>query len=137
ITMFVGGWRAMSQTDLKLLLAHGTTSQLGLLVVLFGLGFEDATLAGATLLLAHALFKAALFMVVGIVDHQAHTRDARRLSQLHRSMPVTTTLAVIGAASMAGVPPLLGFVAKEGALEALLHLDTGWGPWAVAAVVAG
>lgn len=137
VTMFVGGWRALSQNDLKLLLAHGTTSQLGLLVVLFGMGFEDATLAGAALLLAHALFKAALFMVVGIVDHQAHTRDARRLSELHRSMPVTTGMAVVGAASMAGLPPLLGFVAKEGAFESLLHVDAAWGGWALAAVAAG
>ena len=119
-TMVVGGWRALSQHDLKLLLAHGTVSQLGLMVVLFGLGYPAATAAGAVLLLAHALFKATLFMVVGIVDHQAHTRDLRRLDRLHRPLRATFVLAAIGAASMAGLPPLLGFVAKEEALAALL-----------------
>ncbi|CAN5571214.1 Na+/H+ antiporter subunit A [soil metagenome] len=118
-TMIVGGWRAMSQRDAKLLLAHGTTSQLGLLVVLFGAGYEKATLAGATVLLAHGAFKAALFMVVGIVDHKAGTRDITRLSGMHRPLRTTFLVAVAAVASMAGLPPMLGFVAKEGAFEAL------------------
>jgi multicomponent Na+:H+ antiporter subunit A len=126
-TLLIGGWRAVAQRDLKLLLAHGTTSQLGLMVVLLGAGFEQATLAGATLLLAHGAFKAALFMVVGIVDHQAHTRDLRRLSGLHRSLRPTFVVAVLAVASMAGLPPLLGFVAKEAAYEAFVHADIG--PW--------
>ena len=130
-TMVVGGWRALSQHDLKLLLAHGTVSQLGLMVVLFGLGYPAATAAGAVLLLAHALFKATLFMVVGIVDHQAHTRDLRRLDRLHRPLRATFVLAAIGAASMAGLPPLLGFIAKESAYESLADR------WLVLAIVVG
>jgi multicomponent Na+:H+ antiporter subunit A len=118
-TMLIGGWRALAQRDAKLLLAHGTTSQLGLLVVLFGAGYEKATLAGVAVLLAHGAFKAALFMVVGIVDHKAGTRDITRLSGLHRPLRPTFVVALVSVASMAGLPPMLGFVAKEGAFEAL------------------
>ena len=132
-TMIVGGWRALAQRDAKLLLAHGTTSQLGLLVVLFGAGYTQATIAGATLLLAHAAFKAALFMVVGIVDHKAGTRDITRLNGLHRPLRATFWVAALAAGSMAGLPPLLGFVAKEGALGALS--SAGAAPWRHMAVL--
>jgi multicomponent Na+:H+ antiporter subunit A len=118
LTMVLGGWRALRQYDLKLLLAFGTVSQLGLLVVLVGAGTRDAALAGMYLLLVHAAFKAALFMVVGIVDHETGTRDLRKLSGLRTSTPVTCACAVIAAASMAGLPPLGGFVGKEAAFAA-------------------
>ena len=124
-TMLLGGWRALRQHDLKLLLAYGTVSQLGFLVVLFGAGLPAATLAGTTLILAHALFKAPLFMAAGIVDHQAHTRDIRRLRGLHRPLRPTFVVAAIAAASMAGLPPLFGFIAKEAGYEAYLHGDLG------------
>src|SRR5690606_22741953 len=113
LTMLVGGWRALRQHDLKLLLAYGTVSQPGFRVLVTGFGTRDAALAGVALLVAHALFKAALSLVVGIVDHAAGTRDQRRLSGLGRRMPVIAAIAAIAAASMAGLPPLLGFVAKE------------------------
>jgi multicomponent Na+:H+ antiporter subunit A len=120
LTMLLGGWRALRETDLKRLLAYGTVSQLGFLVVLFGSGNEGAALAGTAMLLAHALFKAALFLVVGIVDHAAGTRELGRLSGVGRSMPWVCAAAVPAGASMAGVPPLAGFVGKEAALESLL-----------------
>ena len=88
LTMLVGGWRALRQYDLKLLLAYGTVSQLGFLVLVTGFGTRDSALAGVALLTAHALFKSALFLVVGIVDHAAGTRDWRKLSGLGRRMPV-------------------------------------------------
>lgn len=121
VTMLVGGWRALDQFDLKLLLAQGTVSQLGFIVVLVGLGIPELTFAGVAVILAHAIFKATLFMVAGIVDHQAHTRDLRRLSGLGSVMPTTFVVAVIAAASMVGIPGLLGFVSKEAALEGLVH----------------
>jgi len=124
-TMLVGGYRALRQHDLKLLLAFGTVSQLGFLIALFGAGTPAATFAGAALLLAHGLFKAALFMVVGIVDHSAHTRDLRRLHGLARGLPAAFAVAAIAGASMAGLPPLLGFISKEAAYEAFLHGDLG------------
>ena len=115
--MLVGGWAALRQTDLKLLLAYGTVSQLGFLTVVFGAGTRDAALAGLAMLLAHALFKAALFLVVGVVDHTTGTRDLRELSGLGRRAPVLAVVAALAAASMAGLPPLAGFVAKEAAFE--------------------
>ncbi|WBB70325.1 Na+/H+ antiporter subunit A [Micromonospora sp. WMMD812] len=119
-TMLVGGWAALRQTDLKLLLAYGTVSQLGLLVVLTGAGTPDAALAGAAMLLAHALFKAALFLVVGVIDHGAGTRDLRELSGLRHGSGPLVTVAVLAAASMAGLPPLVGFVAKEAVFAAFI-----------------
>jgi len=138
-TMLVGGWRALRQYDLKLLLAYGTVSQLGFLVLVTGFGTRDAALAGLALLLAHALFKAALFLVVGIVDHAAGTRDWRKLSGLGRRMPVVATAAILAAASMAGLPPLIGFVAKETVFSAYLDATTagttGLAGWAWLALV--
>jgi multicomponent Na+:H+ antiporter subunit A len=124
-SMLLGGYRALRQTDLKLLLALGTVSQLGFMIVLFGIGDPDATYAGVAVLLAHSLFKAALFMTAGVVDHQAHTRDIGRLSGLGRRMPATAVVAGLAAASMAGVPALFGFVAKEAGIDGLLHHGAG------------
>lgn len=115
-TMVVGGLRALRQTDLKLLLAHGTVSQLGFLMLLFGAGQYKIAQAGVVLLLAHGAFKAALFMVVGMVDHEVGTRDIRELHGFGRSWMPTLVVGVVGAASMAGLPPLFGFIAKEKAL---------------------
>lgn len=133
-TMIIGGWRALRQFDLKLLLAYGTVSQLGFLMLVVGVGNREAALAGLGLLLAHGLFKATLFLVVGIIDHRAGTRDLRELSGLRRKAPWLATIAVIGAASMAGLPPLLGFVAKESVYDAFVQgveHDGGWVSWTV------
>jgi multicomponent Na+:H+ antiporter subunit A len=125
VTMVGGGLRALRRYDLKQLLAFGTVSQLGFLMVLLGIGRPDATVAGCAVLLAHGLFKAALFMVVGIVDHQAGTRDIRALPALGPGWAPTKVVAVVSAASMAGVPPLAGFIAKESAYEALTYGSAG------------
>lgn len=126
-SLLLGGYRALRETDLKALLAYGTISQLGFMLLLLGSGHPELVHAGIAVLVAHALFKAALFLTVGVVDHAAHTRDIRRLTGLARAMPVTALAAAVAAASMAGVPPLLGFVAKETALEAALHADLAGG----------
>ncbi|MGW0045451.1 Na+/H+ antiporter subunit A [Rhodococcus sp. NPDC003348] len=118
-TMLLGGWRAMRAFDLKLILAFGTVSQLGFLTILVGTGTRDAALAGIALVVAHAMFKAALFMVVGIIDHTTGTRDIRKLAHLGKAAPVLCVVAIAAAASMAGLPPFFGFVGKEGALEAI------------------
>ena len=119
------------------MLAYGTVSQLGFLTLVFGFGSPETTLAGAALLLAHGAFKASLFMTVGVVDHQTHTRDVRRLSGLGRVLPVTAITAILAAASMAGLPPLLGFVAKEAVFEALLHTGDTTGLVLITGVVLG
>jgi multicomponent Na+:H+ antiporter subunit A len=135
-TMVAGGLRALRPFDLKQLLAFGTISQLGFMVALFGIGHPKATAAGCALLLAHGLFKAALFMVVGIVDHETHTRDIRSLPTLAAGWAPTRVVALASAASMAGIPPLAGFIAKEEAYGALVHGSAG-DRLALAAIVAG
>ncbi|WP_280387874.1 Na+/H+ antiporter subunit A [Nocardia wallacei] len=121
LSMVLAGLRALQVTDLKLVLAFGTVSQLGFLITLVGIGTPDAALAGVAMIVAHALFKACLFMVVGVIDHCAGTRDLRRLSGLGRRAPVLCATAILAGASMAGIPPLLGFVGKESALGAVLN----------------
>jgi multicomponent Na+:H+ antiporter subunit A len=118
-TMFWGAYLALRQVDLKALLAYSTVSQLGILTALYGAGFEFAATAH---LVNHAAFKATLFLVVGIVDHETGSRDISKLSGLWRKLPVTTVLAVPAALSMAGLPPLGGFISKELFFEEMLHL---------------
>ena len=120
-TMLMGGWMALRQKDLKLILAYGTVSQLGFITATVAIGSREAMLAGLALTFAHSLFKATLFMIVGAIDHTSGTRDIRELSGLGRKQPFIAVLAIISAASMAGIPPLFGFVAKESVLEAVLH----------------
>jgi multicomponent K+:H+ antiporter subunit A len=112
-TLLFGAWVALSRQDLKSLLAYSTVSQLGLIMLLLGIGTPLAELAALFHLLNHALFKASLFMAAGIVDHETGTRDLRRLSGLARHMPITTALAAVAAGAMAGVPLLNGFLSKE------------------------
>ena len=122
-TMILAGWRALQVTDLKLVLAFGTVSQLGFLVVLVGIGTPAAALAGVALIVAHALFKASLFMVVGIIDHSAGTRDLRQLTGLGKREPWLLGISALAALSMAGLPPLFGFVGKESALAAVADAE--------------
>ena len=137
LTMLIGGYRALRQFDLKLLLAYGTVSQLGFLVLLVGGGTQNLALAGIAMLLIHALFKACLFLTVGAIDHATGTRDLRILTGLGRRMPVLAVASTLAAASMAGVPPLLGFVGKEAAYAALLHEPGPWGLPLLVVVIAG
>lgn len=113
LTLLVGTVLAIRQTDLKLMLAYTTVGSLGLLVMLTGLGSEKAVEAAVLYLLAHSMFKGALFMVVGSVDHEAGSRDVTVLAGLRRAMPVTFWSAVLAGASMAGLPLFFGFLAKE------------------------
>ena len=128
LTMLVGGWRALRQVDVKLLLAYGTVSQLGFLMVVLSIGSRTAALAGTAVLLAHALFKATLFLVVGVVDTLTGTRDVHKLSGVGRQLPAVAVAAALAGASMAGLPPLLGFVGKETLFTSLLHLADGETP---------
>ncbi len=117
-----GAVGALRHRDAKLILAWGTVSQLGLMVTLLSVGTAKAVLAALALLFSHALFKAALFLVVGEVDVRTGTRDIGDLGGLHRSMPAAFAVALLAGGSMVGLPPLLGFVAKETAIEAVLAL---------------
>ena len=128
-TMVFGGWVALKQTDLKLILAYGTVSQLGFLALIVSAGTPNALYAAMAMMLAHSLFKAALFLTVGIIDHQSGTRNIHKLSGIFRRAPVLFAVGLISAASTAGIPPLAGFVAKEAVLETylerLMHAENG------------
>ncbi|MDH3249646.1 MAG: proton-conducting transporter membrane subunit [Acidimicrobiia bacterium] len=122
ITMALGGWAALRQTDLKLLLAYGTVSQLGFLFALVGSGDRNLAFGGLALLVAHAAFKASLFMTVGAIDKLTGTRDVRLLSGLARSQPALFWTAIAATASMAAFPLTFGFAAKEAVFDGLLGL---------------
>ena len=125
VTFLLGGVAGFFQTDLKRVLAYTTVGVLGALTVLLGLPGEKARTAFVLLLLAHALYKAGLFMIVGIVDHATHTRDWRQLGNLARLLPLTAAAAILAAASKAGLPPLIGFLAKEKSYMASLAASPG------------
>jgi multicomponent Na+:H+ antiporter subunit A len=119
--MLVGALAALAKTDLKQILAHSTVSVLGILTLLTGLGTVRAFEALAVYLLAHGLYKGALFLTAGAIDHETGTRDILRLGGLRRRMPLTAAAGLLAALSMAGLPPLLGFVSKEMLYQAGLH----------------
>lgn len=134
LTLFWGSFFAVKQTDLKAILAFSTVSQLGLIMSLLGasgisyhvdsdsLIFQFAAFAAIFHLINHAVFKGSLFMIAGIVDHETGTRDIRKLGGLMGIMPVSFTVAFIGALSMAGLPPFGGFLSKELFLKPILAL---------------
>ena len=131
ITMILGAAVALFRHDLKAILAYSTISHLGLLTMLFGFGTPVAAMVGVFHLLNHALFKAALFMNAGIVDHETGTRDIRLLGGLATLMPITATLGIVASASMAGLPPLAGFLSKEMMLEEAGHTLWAGQAWIV------
>ncbi|HXS03996.1 MAG TPA: monovalent cation/H+ antiporter subunit A, partial [Rhodanobacter sp.] len=112
-TLILGAYAAMFEQDLKGVLAYSTISHLGLITMLVGLGSALGVVAAIFHIVNHATFKASLFMAAGAVDHEAGTRDLRKLGGLRRVMPVTATLALVAGAAMAGVPLLNGFLSKE------------------------
>ncbi len=113
ITLIIGAYTALFKHDLKGLLAYSTISHLGLITLLFGFGTHMAAVAAIFHIINHATFKASLFMVAGIIDHETGSRDMRKLNGLLKYMPHTAVLAMIAAAAMAGVPLLNGFLSKE------------------------
>ncbi len=121
ITMVLGAFIAIFKHDLKALLAFSTVSHLGLITMLLGTGTAFGAMAAMFHIMNHAAFKAALFMSAGIVDHETHTRDIRKLGGLRHLMPITFTIVVFGALSMAGIPFLNGFLSKEMMLEEATH----------------
>ncbi len=122
-TMVFAAYVAVFKHDIKGLLAYSTISHLGLITFLLGLDSPLSALAAVFHIVNHAIFKASLFMAAGIIDHEAGTRDMRRLSGLWRHMPHTATLAMVAAAAMAGVPLLNGFLSKEMFFAETLELD--------------
>ena len=123
-TMLVGSVGALRHTDLKKVLAYSTITALGTLVVLLGLSYGPSIKAAVVFLLVHALYKSGLFLVAGSVDHGTGTRDVTQLGGLRRAMPLTALAAVLAGLSMAGLPPLFGFVGKELTYKAKLGVES-------------
>ena len=113
ITLLYAAYMAFYRYDFKGLLAYSTISHLGLITLLLGLSTKLSVVAAVFHIVNHAIFKASLFMAAGIVDHECGTRDMRRVNGLFKFMPITATLAIVAAGSMAGVPLLNGFLSKE------------------------
>jgi len=135
LTMVIATVLALQETDLKRILAYTTLSALGVLVMLIGLGSEPAIKAAIIFLFAHALYKGTLFLVAGAVDHETGTREVDSLRGLRGKMPLSAAAALLAAGSMAGLPPLFGFIAKEGLYESLFHAEFAAGPLTTAAVM--
>ena len=135
VTAVMGAVFALQRTDLKELLAYSTVSQLGLLVTAVGVGTPLALRAAAVHVVAHALFKSSGFMLVGLLEKRAGSRDIREIGGLARTMPWTTAAAALAAASMAGAPPLIGFVSKEQLLETVVDAPGG-SAWLLTLVLA-
>lgn len=133
-TMLTGSVLAMRETDLKRVLAYSTIVSLGTLTMLIGIPGELAAVAVVAFLIVHALYKACLFLVAGIIDHETGTRDSSVLGGMRHFMPITATAALLGGLSMAGLPPFIGFAAKELVYETGLAASAGWALVAAALV---
>lgn len=131
-TMVTGAYLAFSSTGIKKVLAYSTIMALGTLTMLVGVGTELAITAFICFLLAHSLYKGALFMLAGALDHETGTKDITKMGGLRHSMPLTAAITALAALSLAGLPPLFGFVAKELMLESLLNAPA----WSLGLLVA-
>ncbi len=136
VTMLLGAAIAFFKDDLKAVLAYSTVSHLGLICMLLGLSTKAAAVAAVFHILCHATFKAALFMAAGIIDHAAHTRSIARLGGLARVMPITFVLMGLASLSMAGIPPLNGFLSKEMMLVQTVHAALFGLPWLLPLIAA-
>lgn len=135
VTMVLGAYIAIYRDDLKSLLAYSTVSHLGLITMLLGFGTTEAATAAVLHIIAHATFKAALFMTAGIIDHETGRRDLSRLGGLARLMPLAFVIALASALAMAGIPPLSGFISKEAMLDQVV--TNAPASWMIVAVIIG
>ena len=136
-TCLWGSYQALRQDDVKLLMAWSTVSQLGLMTITAGLGNDLAIRAAILYLLAHAVFKAGLFLGIGAIDHAAGTRKLSELGALRHRTPLLCAVVAVLAGSMAGLPPFAGFLSKELVLKKLLLSDTPMHDVAVLGIVLG
>ncbi|MDZ7775434.1 MAG: putative monovalent cation/H+ antiporter subunit A [Bacteroidales bacterium] len=135
VTMLMSAAMAIGQNDLKRILAYTTVSALGIMVFLLGMGGKYAVTGAITFLVVHALYKGGLFLVAGAVDHETGTRDIRKLSGLKQYLPLVAIGAVLAALSYSGIPPFLGFIAKELIYEGAVHATANAGLLTAAAVL--
>ncbi|WP_276482550.1 putative monovalent cation/H+ antiporter subunit A [Paraflavitalea pollutisoli] len=132
ITMLYSAFHAMHRKDLKEILAYSTVAALGMLVFLLGIGTQQALLAAGVFILTHALYKATLFLVAGMLDHETGTRHIEKLRGLRKVMWPVAIAGGIAALSSAGVPLTYGFIGKDLIYDATLKA-INW-PWVLTAV---
>ncbi|MGO1244024.1 MAG: putative monovalent cation/H+ antiporter subunit A [Sphingobacterium sp.] len=135
-TMLMAAIHALFRTDLKAILAYSTIAALGMLTFLLGMGTKEAIIAASVFILVHALYKATLFMVTGVIDHETHTRDITKLSGLGKVLKPVFIAALLAALSSAGLPSTFGFIGKDLIYEATLHYQQNWQIWLTAIAVA-
>jgi len=121
-TMLLGSYRAITQKDIKAILAFTTINALGVLLLLMGIDTSLSVKAALLFLIVHAFYKAGLFMIAGMIEKKTGTRDITRLGALRKQLPVTFLVTVLLALSMMGLPPMLGFLGKELIYEAKIQL---------------
>lgn len=121
ITMLYAAFHSIFRTDLKAILAYSTISALGILVFLIGIGTEASFVAAAVFIIGHALYKAGLFLTAGVIDHETGSRDVTKIRGLRKVMLPLAIAGLLAALSNAGIPFLLGFIAKDLIYEATLH----------------
>src|SRR5690606_28248442 len=127
ITMLYSAFHRLFPTGLKGILAYSAIAALGLLVFLIGIGTPEALLAASVFILVHALYKASLFLVAGVIDHQTGSRDVTWLSGLRKVMFPLAAAGLLAAVSSAGLPFTLGFIGKDLIYESTLHEPGNWG----------
>ncbi|MCW4015870.1 MAG: NADH-quinone oxidoreductase subunit L [Candidatus Bathyarchaeota archaeon] len=120
ITAFLAATMALTSSDLKRVLAFSTISQLGMIMSALGIGTELGWFASQFHVISHALFKSLLFLCAGVIMHVTHTLDLKQLGGLRKAMPITFIVSVIGAFSLAGIPPFSGFWSKDTIFEAII-----------------
>ena len=135
ITMLYGAFHSLFRTDMKGVLAYSTISALGILVFLLGLGTQDAIIAASVFIVVHALYKATLFLITGIIDHATHTRDLSVLQGLRKVLLPVAIAGFLAAISSAGVPLTFGFIGKDLIYEATLHSEKHLAIYLTAAAV--
>ncbi len=120
ITAFLTATMALTSTDMKRVLAFSTISQLGMIISALGIGTELGWFASQFHVISHALFKSLLFLCAGVVMHATHTLDLKQLGGLRKEMPLTFMVSIIGAFSLAGIPPFSGFWSKDTIFESII-----------------
>ncbi len=127
LTMLYAAFHALFRTDLKSVLAYSTIAALGILVFLIGIGTPQSLMAASVFILVHALYKAALFLVTGVIDHETGSRDVTWLSGLRKVMFPLALAGLFAALSSAGLPFTFGFIGKDLIYESTLHEPGNWG----------
>ncbi|MCX7833118.1 MAG: Na+/H+ antiporter subunit B [Ignavibacteria bacterium] len=122
-TMLFAAFISAKRTDLKQILAFSTISSLGAMVVLIGIGSKYAIQAAVIYFLAHALYKASLFLSAGVIEHYTHTRNIETLKGLYKTAPIFAIIALTAALSQSGIPPFFGYFAKEISYKAVVQSD--------------